>query len=86
MRAILTIAREDGSFPDVGMTGRTVTKPTTALGVQRRALNFAKGYGRAVRVEEFDDASIYGEPYRVWIQEAPPTEADVRLRLLGRAQ
>ena len=72
MRAILSVAREDGTFPEVGTTGRTVTHETTKLGVARMARNIAKRIGRRVRVEAFTGQSIYGVPIAVWIvrQEA----------------
>lgn len=66
MRAILTRAREDGTFPEVGTTGRTVTRTgqyKTEAGIRRLARGF--GNGLPVRVEFFHGDSIYGEAYKV---------------------
>jgi hypothetical protein len=66
MRAVLTIARQDGTFPEVGTEGRVVTPETTARGVRQRARRLAKSWGRPVRVEEFA-RSLYQPVDRTWL-------------------
>jgi hypothetical protein len=66
MRALLTVARPDGSFPTVGGVGRVFTGETSRRGIRQRARNLQRAYrGAAVLVTEFV-GSIYGEPSRVW--------------------
>lgn len=63
MRQIISRARSDGTFPEVGTNDRAVTSYRT----QRNARRWAKEYarGQACRIEYFSNEHLYGEPFRV---------------------
>lgn len=63
MRAILSVQREDGKFPEVGTTNRWV-EAGTANRIRRQAVLAARHIGRPVRVEFFAE-TIYADATRV---------------------
>ena len=79
MKAIISVATDPTSYPEVGMTDRTiVSRYKTIEGVERYARSFAgmiaRGKGNShgpimgtayYRIEIFSDSGIYNDPYLV---------------------
>ena len=66
MKAIITRARPDGSFDEVGMSNRMISR-----GSNRRLRQVARAFasGSSVRIEFFQGDNIYGKPFKTEILE-----------------
>jgi hypothetical protein len=64
IKAIVTAARPDGTFDEVGMNNRTVVGPYRRDFYIWRAAR-AYGRGRPFRIEFFRGDRIYGNPYKI---------------------
>ena len=65
MRGIISIKRDDGTYHEVGMTGRTITG---SYKTERNLIKFGVPQSwkeSGVRIELFHDDNIYCEPFRV---------------------
>ncbi len=57
-KSIVTFARTDGSFDEVGMNNRTIVKGRPSF-IRRRAVELSKG--REVRIEYFIPSRFYDD-------------------------
>lgn len=60
LKAVVALRREDGSFPDVGMSDRTVVSGMTVKGIRQQALDFAGQ--RSCRIE-YHNGSLLLPPF-----------------------
>ena len=61
IRAIATVASEDGSFDEVGMSHRTVIDRATVKAVRTQALRWARG--KRLRIE-YHNETLLRPPFR----------------------
>jgi hypothetical protein len=69
MKAIISVQADDGSYPEVGMSGRTVLTARNLSRIHRHARLFAGS--KAYRAEIFGQ-NVYGNPVRVEEVKSPP--------------
>jgi hypothetical protein len=64
MKAIITRANPDGSFDEVGMNNRTVTK---SYKTRRGLFNYGlpENFRGRLRIEIFSDERFYGDPIEI---------------------
>lgn len=64
IKAIVSLKNEkNGTFPEVGMTDKTIVSGISEKIVKKLAKNYAKN--RDYRVEYFQAEKIYSDPYKV---------------------